>query len=53
MPTALSGIRRWPKEYLPSIFEEERVDEVMEISQRDAEETMRALARVEGALYEP
>ncbi len=43
------GIRRWPREYLPGIFDEKRVDRVMEISQREAEETMRSLARVEGA----
>jgi hypothetical protein len=45
---SIAGIRRWPKEYLPSIFEEQRVDQVMEISQAEAEETMRSLARVEG-----
>jgi cysteine synthase len=43
-----AGIRKWPKEYLPSIFDEQRVDQVMEISQGEAEETMRSLARVEG-----
>jgi cysteine synthase len=43
-----AGIRKWPKEYLPSIFDEQRVDQVMEISQAEAEETMRSLARVEG-----
>ena len=43
-----AGIRKWPKEYLPSIFDEQRVDQVMEISQSEAEETMRSLARVEG-----
>ena len=47
------GIRRWPREYLPSIFDESRVDRVMEISQREAEETMRSLARVEGAHWPP
>lgn len=45
---SIAGIRRWPKEYLPSIFEEQRVDRIMEISQPEAEETMRSLARVEG-----
>ena len=83
---SIAGIRRWPKEYLPKIFQvgtpckissrnhletldgavagserrkrevihndcwtqEERVDRVMEIGQREAEETMRALAKVEG-----
>ncbi|KAK9812855.1 hypothetical protein WJX72_004741 [[Myrmecia] bisecta] len=45
---SIAGIRRWPPEYLPSIFEANRVDRVMEISQREAEETMRAMAKVEG-----
>lgn len=47
---SIAGIRRWPKEYLPTIFEPHRVDSVMEISAREAEETMRCLARVEGVL---
>lgn len=79
---SIAGIRRWPKQYLPKIFQvdvrwqmwlvcqrssafmsnapfcnkgwlglvlqEERVDEVVEIGQREAEETMRSLAKVEG-----
>lgn len=45
---AIPGIRRWSPEYLPSIFERSRVDRIMDISQREAEETMRAMARVEG-----
>jgi cysteine synthase B len=44
----IPGIRRWPEAYLPRIFERERVDTVMDISQTDAERTMRALAREEG-----
>lgn len=44
----IPGIRRWPKEYLPKIFEAERVDRIIDISQTDAENTMRALARTEG-----
>ena len=44
----IPGIRRWPEAYLPKIFERERVDSVMDISQQDAEQTMRTLARVEG-----
>ncbi|KAL3144229.1 hypothetical protein ABBQ32_004009 [Trebouxia sp. C0010 RCD-2024] len=51
--SAIAGIRRWPKEYLPTIFQEERVDETMDISQREAEGTMRALARVEGIFAGP
>lgn len=46
--SSIPGIRRWPKEYLPSIFDETRVDTVMDVSQDDAEITMRRLAREEG-----
>lgn len=45
---AIPGIRRWPEEYLPTIFERDRVDLVMDIGQQEAEDTMRALARQEG-----
>lgn len=45
---AIPGIRRWPQAYLPSIFERQRVDQVMDIDQQTAEQTMRALARQEG-----
>ena len=44
----IPGIRRWPQAYLPSIFERERVDRVLDVDQVDAENTMRALAREEG-----
>ena len=45
---AIPGIRRWPEAYLPTIFERSRVDQIMDISQQEAEHTMRQLARVEG-----
>ncbi|MBB3168273.1 cysteine synthase B [Simiduia aestuariiviva] len=45
---SIPGIRRWPSEYLPKIYDAARVDEVVSMSQRRAEETMRALAREEG-----
>lgn len=45
---SIPGIRRWPKEYLPSIFDETRVDRVINMGQEEAENTMRALARQEG-----
>lgn len=45
---AIPGIRRWPKAYLPSIFDETRVDRVINMGQDEAENTMRALARTEG-----
>jgi cysteine synthase B len=44
----IPGIRRWPEAYLPRIFERERVDRIIDISQQDAESTMKALARQEG-----
>ncbi|MEN9465346.1 MAG: cysteine synthase CysM [Pseudomonadota bacterium] len=46
--SCIPGIRRWPKEYLPSIFKPELVDEVLNVSQHEAETTMRALATQEG-----
>jgi S-sulfo-L-cysteine synthase (O-acetyl-L-serine-dependent) len=44
----IPGIRKWPEAYLPSIYERARVDEVIEVSQQDAEETARRMAREEG-----
>ncbi len=44
----IPGIRRWPQEYLPRIFDSSRVDQIIDVTQQDAEETMRALAREEG-----
>ena len=46
--SSIPGIRRWPTEYLPKIFEPARVDRVMDMSQEEAEITMRRLAREEG-----
>ncbi|MDU9390724.1 cysteine synthase CysM [Pseudomonas japonica] len=46
--SAIPGIRRWPHEYLPSIFQAERVDRVIDMAQSEAEETTRRLAREEG-----
>jgi len=46
--SSIPGIRRWPQEYLPGIFKPELVDEVIDMGQSEAEETMRALAREEG-----
>ncbi|ADZ90395.1 cysteine synthase CysM [Marinomonas mediterranea] len=46
--SSIPGIRRWPKEYLPTIFEAERVDQVVDVDQSDAEITMRRLAKEEG-----
>ncbi len=45
---SIPGIRRWPKEYLPKIYDPSRVDRIMEVDQATAEETTRALAAREG-----
>ena len=46
--SSIPGIRRWPKEYLPGIFDETRVDQVIDVSQQEAEDTTRLLAAKEG-----
>ncbi|HSM27253.1 MAG TPA: pyridoxal-phosphate dependent enzyme, partial [Thioalkalivibrio sp.] len=46
--SSIPGIRRWPKEYLPSIFDPVGVDRTLEVSQQEAEATMRRLAVEEG-----
>ncbi|MDE1943539.1 MAG: cysteine synthase CysM [Betaproteobacteria bacterium] len=42
------GIRKWPEEYMPKIFDRRLVDRILEVRQEEAEETMRRLAREEG-----
>jgi len=44
----IPGIRRWPKEYLPKIYDETRVDKIIDVEQKEAEETTIALGREEG-----
>ena len=44
----IPGIRRWPKEYLPKIYQAERVDRIIEVDQLSAERTTRELAAREG-----
>jgi cysteine synthase B len=44
----IPGIRKWPKEYLPKIFSDQNIDEIVNVSQENAEETARNLAREEG-----
>jgi cysteine synthase B len=46
--SSIPGIRRWPEEYIPKIFDPKRVDTVLDISQEEAEETCRQLAKQEG-----
>jgi len=45
---SIPGIRRWPKAYLPGIFDSASIDTILDIGQREAEGTMRELARKEG-----
>ncbi len=44
----IPGIRKWPPEYLPKIFNPKKVDRIMEVSQTEAKATARALAKSEG-----
>ncbi len=44
----IPGIRRWPTEYLPAIFDSKRVDRIIDVDQSDAEHTMKELAKQEG-----
>jgi cysteine synthase B len=45
---AIPGIRRWPEAYMPSIYDASLVDRTIDVSQEDAEEITRRLAREEG-----
>jgi cysteine synthase B len=45
---SIPGIRRWPPEYLPKIFDHSRVDRELDVTQEEAEEITRRLAREEG-----
>lgn len=44
----IPGIRRWPEAYRPKIYQPERVDRIMDISEEEATETTRRLAKIEG-----
>jgi cysteine synthase B len=46
--SSIPGIRRWPEEYLPKIYEASRVDQIIDVTQEEAESTTRALATEEG-----
>lgn len=46
--SSIPGIRRWPEEYLPKIFDPSRVDRTMDVSEAEAAETARKLAKHEG-----
>ena len=49
----IPGIRRWPKAYLPTIFEPERVDRILDVSAEDAMATTRLLTQKEGVFCGP
>ena len=51
--SAIPGIRRWPEEYLPRIYDAHQVDRIIDMEQSLAEETMRQLAREEGIFCGP
>jgi len=44
----IPGIRKWPKEYMPTIFSDQNIDEIINVSQKNAEDTARNLASKEG-----
>jgi cysteine synthase B len=46
--SSIPGIRRWPKEYLPKIYDPKRVDRIMDVSQEEATQMARQFAKVEG-----
>ncbi len=46
--SSIPGIRRWPKAYLPKIFDPSRVDWVIDVDEKDAIQRSRELARLEG-----
>lgn len=47
---SIPGIRKWPKKYLPEIFDPSKVDRIMEVSREEAIEMSRRLAKEEGIL---
>jgi cysteine synthase B len=46
--SSIPGIRRWPEAYLPKIFDASKVDRIMDVSQKEATEMTRKLAKTEG-----
>jgi len=46
--SSIPGIRRWPKAYLPKIFDPSRVDRIIDVDEKDAIQRSRELARLEG-----
>ncbi|WP_405382181.1 cysteine synthase CysM [Maribacter sp. LLG6340-A2] len=46
--SSIPGIRKWPEEYLPKIFDRSKVDRIMEVSENEAKEMAKRLAKEEG-----
>ncbi len=46
--SSIPGIRKWPEEYLPDIFDPDKVDRIMEVSEKEAADMARELAKKEG-----
>ncbi len=44
----IPGIRKWPKNYMPTIFSDQNIDEIINVNQKNAEDTARNLASKEG-----
>ncbi len=44
----IPGIRKWPEEYLPKIFDRSKIDRILEVSEKDARTMTKRLAREEG-----
>ncbi|MGH8505624.1 MAG: cysteine synthase CysM [Stenotrophobium sp.] len=51
--SSIPGIRKWPEEYLPKIFDRSRVDRIIEVTAKNAEDTMHRLAECEGVFCGP
>lgn len=51
--SSIPGIRKWPKEYEPRIYDVTRIDRILEVEARDAEGMMRSVARAEGLFCGP
>ena len=50
---SIPGIRKWPEEYIPKIFSDENIDQIIYITQEQAESTARQLAEKEGIFSGP
>jgi cysteine synthase B len=51
--SSIPGIRKWPEEYLPKIFDRSRIDRIIEVTAKNAEDTMHRLAECEGVFCGP